>query len=281
MDFETGRFKLRDNITLYYKLYNNSKDEWIVQTHGIGEHCDRHQYLNNLISTKYNLFQYDLRGHGRSEGKRAYVKDFESFMKDLHEILMWLSKEKSMSKFKLLGHSMGGHITGAYMQKYAVASMYPELVILTSPAVFVGGMFEPIAERISHSIFTKLSSFPSITVAGTVNLNDLSHDAKVGVDYKNDPLTRLKLHSKLLFSFLKSIKETWNRPLNAKCPVIITMGTKDKVVSPQAAEKYCNEIDKNVEYHSIEGAFHEIHNEIPQYREPFFTYLKNKLQVQS
>jgi acylglycerol lipase len=281
MEIETGRIKLRDNITLYYKYYNNDKDNLIVQTHGIGEHCDRHLYLNDLVSSKYNLFQYDVRGHGRSEGRRAFVKEFDYFMKDLHEILLWLVSEKQMNKFTLLGHSMGGHITAAYMQKYAVSEMYPEKVILTSPPVFVGGPLEIIAQKIGHSVFAKLATLPSIPVPGTVNLDDLSHDIKVGQDYKRDPLTRLKLHSKLLFSFVKSIKETWNRPLNIKCPVVITCGSKDNLVSFNACQKYCREIEKDIEFHSVEGAFHEIHNEIPQYREPFFDYLKTKLEITS
>ena len=41
------------------------------------------------------------------------------------------------------------------------------------------------------------------------------------------------------------------------------------------AISYFTEIDKSFKLTVIDGAYHEIHNEIEKYRKPYFDYLKN------
>ena len=73
---ENRFIQLRDGIKIHSQIKEVGGPLWIVFTHGLGEHLGRHNYLHGLFSNNFNIFQYDLRGHGRSEGKRAYIKDF-------------------------------------------------------------------------------------------------------------------------------------------------------------------------------------------------------------
>ena len=56
--------------------------------HGFGEHCGRYgpmaDYLN---SQKIAVVTLDLRGHGKSEGRRGVVKSYDEFREDLAALL--------------------------------------------------------------------------------------------------------------------------------------------------------------------------------------------------
>ena len=66
---------MKDGVELHAKIQETGSPIWLIHTHGIGEHLDRHQYLTDLFGKDFNIFQYDLRGHGRSLGPSAYVEE--------------------------------------------------------------------------------------------------------------------------------------------------------------------------------------------------------------
>ena len=46
-----------------------------------------------MFSQYFNVCIYDLRGHGLSGGKRAYVESFSEFTDDLEEMISYLTRE--------------------------------------------------------------------------------------------------------------------------------------------------------------------------------------------
>jgi len=56
----------------------------LIVTHGAAEHSDCYQRFAEEMAPKgWTVFVWDLRGHGRSEGKRGYVNRFQDFSNDL------------------------------------------------------------------------------------------------------------------------------------------------------------------------------------------------------
>ena len=83
----------------------------IIITHGLGEHSECYQRLvEGLASLNMNIHGWDLRGHGRSEGKRGVIYDFLNFCEDLKIFLKYIQDQHPISPIFLLGHSMGGLI---------------------------------------------------------------------------------------------------------------------------------------------------------------------------
>ena len=113
------KLSLSDQLALFCDYKNNGKEKCLIVTHGIGEHCGRHQYLNEVLGNQFNIFYYDLRGHGKSDGKSAWVENFEQFYDDLFEIYQHIKENFSEQKISLFGHSMGGLITAGFLQKYS------------------------------------------------------------------------------------------------------------------------------------------------------------------
>lgn len=267
--------KLKCGTELYIEVKESGSPVWIIVTHGIGEHLERHKYISDMFGHDFNIFQYDLRGHGRSLGKRAHIDDFSLYMQDLGEIIKFLKEKYRMSRYILFGHSLGALITCAFIQRFVDPDIYPERLIVNAPPCGDSGLLGTILKVCPGSFIDRLCDFPvSIPLGGLVDLNYLSHDPRIKEDYINDPLNSLKIESKLAFEVMKTVKETFTRPLRSKCLNFVSVGSADKVVGAQELVEYFTAIDKSFQLKIIDGAFHEIHNEIEKYRKPYFEYLK-------
>jgi acylglycerol lipase len=272
--------RVGDNLELYSHLYESGKDHWLICVHGIGEHCDRHQYIVDLFRDRYNICLFDLRGHGRSEGRRTYIKEFRYFYSDLYDVIQHLQKNYKMKKFSLFGHSMGALICSGFTKFYATDSCYPEKVALNAPPVSVGGPAAPIVKKTSKSVVNFLCDLPfTIRLGGLVDLDYLSHDPMIKRDYLTDELVHKKPHSHLLLELVKASKYVFNGPLNYNCPVGCCVGSEDAVVDFPAVKRFFDKVETEANFKIIQGAYHETHFEIEKYRKPYFDWLRDYLTI--
>lgn len=267
--------KMRDGVELYYEITQGNSADWIIWVHGICEHLGRYSHLDELFAKNFNILRFDLRGHGKSQGKRAYVENFEQFVDDLHEVITFLKTNYKSPKYALMGHSMGGLIVAGYMQTKVHKQYYPQVVFFNSPPAGLPGAGGVLARLLPPKITGMLSGIRGgIELKGMVDLKGLSHDPEVGKNYALDKLNSMVIHSALLFNLVNFGKLVFSKPLNAKCPVYTAVGSEDKVVCPQTIIDYCKNIDPTVKIKVFEGSYHELHNEIDKYRLPFFEYMK-------
>ena len=269
---------LRDGLKIKLSLMEAGHPVWLIVTHGLGEHRQRYQFIFDLFSQYFNICVYDLRGHGESGGKRAYIDDFNDYPRDLDEMLDFLQHNYSMKRFYLFGHSMGGLITSSYIQQNQKSKRYPEKVFLSSPAVAGAGNLGKVFELAPLKFLGALKSLPvSLPVEGLLDITKLSHDARVYQNYITDPLNCMKVHTKLFFELLNHSKKVYTRPLRANCDLYVSIGTEDYLVNSLSVIKYFEEIEKNAKLMKFEGAYHEIHNEIKKFQDPYFEKLTSCL----
>lgn len=270
-----------DGTILKCLIRETGASKWLIVTHGLGEHSERHEYMFKLFSANFNIAIYDLRGHGKSGGKRAWVENFSDYLKDLQSVIDFLKKDFSMTNYTLFGHSMGGLITAAYIQNMASTDFYPEKVFLSSPAVAGPGLMGHAFSLAPMLVFDGLVKIPTIPLQGVLDLKKLSHDGRVYEDYIHDPLNQLKVHSKLFFEVLKMGRDVFSRPLRIECPLYVSVGTADGLVHAKLIETYFTKIEKSAQLKTFEGGYHELHNEIEKYRKPYFNFLRQSLTGQS
>ena len=269
---------LSDGTQLHVQITQNNSPRWLIATHGIGEHLARHRHLNELFSQQFNLLLYDLRGHGKSSGRRAYVDRFATYYQDLRQLVDFLQTEYAMERFTLFGHSMGASIVCGYLQQPGHQTPGPEKVFLSSPAISLPGSKGVLVESMPLELFQGLGACPfSLELGGLVDLAKLSRDASVGRDYLKDPLNCLKIHSKLVLELVIAMKSIFARPLGVKCPVHCAYGTGDAVVSPTAIEKYFQQVEPTATIRSFTHAYHELHHEIPMVRKEYFRFLQEAM----
>ena len=275
---EIKKIIMRDGTTIHADIVECGSPIWLVMTHGLGEHCERHFYLHKLFSQYFNICIYDLRGHGKSEGKRAYVESFGEFTDDLGEVLNFLKETYSMNKYMLMGHSMGGLITSSYMQNKVDHSFYPEKVFLSSPVAAVKGAMGKVFSVSSPKLLAGLTNIPlSMKLGGLVDLSKLSHDPRVQELYVTDQYNCLKIHTKLIFEMIAEARNVFSRPLRLNCDGYCSIGTLDGLVESSAVIDFFESIEKNVKLNIVKNGFHELHNEVEKYRTQHFDFLKESL----
>lgn len=266
-----------DGTPLKCLIRETGSNKWLIVTHGLGEHLGRHEYFLKLFSQNFNIAIYDLRGHGRSGGRRAWVEDFSHFAKDLDAVIEFLSKNFNLQEYVLFGHSMGGLITADYVQNVAKEEKYPEKVFLSSPAVAASGAMGPLFANAPKFLMEGLSKLPTIPISGVLNLRKLSHDGRVYESYIKDEYTILKIHTKLYFELLKTSREVFSRPLRVNCALYCSIGTKDVLVNPKLMIDYFTKMEKSAQLKVFEGGYHELHNEIDKFKKPYLNFLRQSL----
>jgi len=275
---EEKKISLRDGETIHANIAENGTTSWIIVTHGLGEHSGRHEYIHKLFSQYFNICFYDLRGHGKSTGKRGYVDKFEQFTSDLDEVITYLKDQYSMKKYILFGHSMGGLITASYMQNRVKSDFYPEKVFLSAPATSGAGTLGKVFNIAPIKFMQTLSSIPvSIPLTGVLDISKLSHDPRVYESYVVDKLNVLKIHSKLFLEILHEARKVFSRPLRVRCDLYCAVGTDDYLVGSESTINYFRMIEKNAKLKVIEGGYHELHNEIDKFSVEYLAFLKDSI----
>lgn len=277
MHAETKKIILRDqnfNISIFEK----GSPVWIIVTHGLGEHLKRHEYFAKMFSQYFNLCFYDLRGHGLSDGKKAYVSDFREFVWDLEALVQYLQKSYSMKRYILFGHSMGGLITASFIQSIASKNFYPEKVFLSAPPAATGGFLGDFFRYSPQKLTRTLCHLPfNLELKGLVDLNFLSHDHRIKEEYEKDPLNSLRLSTKLCFELINASRDVFSKPLRSECPLYAAVGGGDSIVNVRAFKDYFEKIEKGAQTLIVPDAYHEMHNEIEKYRTPYLEFLKKSM----
>ena len=98
-------------VPLYYRIIGQGKTVMLI--HGFAEEGSIWQNQLDVLKKNYRLIIPDLPGSGRSGIQKDMSMD--GLADSMHEIL---KKEASNSKTIMIGHSMGGYVTLAYVEKY-------------------------------------------------------------------------------------------------------------------------------------------------------------------
>ena len=226
----------------------------VVFVHGICEHLGRYAYIKEkFIKENYNVYRYDARGHGKSEGRRGYLEDFDDYLEDLNLFVDMVKNENKGLKLILVGHSMGGLVATAY------TSRCPDKVDLLAIS---GG-----ANRCPKS--AKALKFLPFNLMGKINYVNKLGDAvcsvkEVGIEYNKDPLVLKKISFRLLGNaFVKGVNFVNKNINNIKCPVIVMHGEKDGVVGKDIGEwTFANLKCKDKVLKIYPNLYHEIFNEV-------------------
>jgi alpha-beta hydrolase superfamily lysophospholipase len=145
----------------------------VILAHGYGEHVGRYEHVAAaLVANGAVLYAVDHVGHGKSEGERVLIDDFERVVDDLHELDRRARADHPGLPVVLIGHSMGGLIAARYAQRYGDSLT---AVVLSGPLV---GAWEAAGQLLA------LLEIPDVPL----DITTLSRDPQVGRDYDSDSL---------------------------------------------------------------------------------------------
>lgn len=167
-------------FTAYYPAQGRGTVLWV---HGYAEHSGRYQaVLEYLLRHGWSQIVWDLRGHGRSTGRRGYVTDLEEYLLDLTAV--WTHyKSKVPAPIVLAGHSLGGLISLRYIQQYGEL-LKPMAVVISAPLIALK-VEVPAWKRAMASVAARF--FPTLSLPSGLQPKALTHDPAEARAYAEDP----------------------------------------------------------------------------------------------
>jgi esterase len=113
-----SRFIVRDGIKLHHLDWGNHGRHPIVLVHGSRLHAHVWNHFSRRFRERYHIVALDQRGHGDSGWGSPDGYHMENFYQDLRAVV----EARGLSRFTLIGHSLGGRVSMLY------AHRHPELV---------------------------------------------------------------------------------------------------------------------------------------------------------
>ncbi len=234
----------------------------LLVLHGFGEHGGRYLHFPHFLQGHVGTVYFpELRGHGRSEGLRGHIADFDLFVKDAAFLIRRLD-EKLKERFKkseihILGHSMGGHI--------ALRAVFqdPELplrsVTISAPFLGVKGRV-PVSKRLAAYVLS--NTWGTLQIPTGMDVEGLSRDPEVVENYRNDRLNHSKMTPRFYTSMVRAWNDTLKRESGIHYPIQFLVPQADRVVDADRAISFFKRLkhrDKRLK--TYPDFFHEPFNE--------------------
>lgn len=265
----------------YIKGYKGVKlfqRNWVVENaaanvvflHGFGDHSARYGHFAAFLnSNNISFYTFDLRGHGKSEGARWNVENFNYFLRDLNLFMENIGVDKTLKNVFFIGYSMGSTILLKYLINY---SYKPSGVILISPA-FGAYMFGiPVPDTFINTmssfigpITRTLDGIAFLPLIGSKIYDKyLTHNSTEIESFKQDPLVNQKSFKlRMGLEISKNIVEVKRNAIYLTLPLLILYGKDDRIVPTSPIKKFFDSLlSKDKELIEYRELFHDLLHEI-------------------
>lgn len=257
---QEGSFSGYDDLELFWQswLVSNPRATLII-THGHGEHSECYSNLvEGLTGSGYQVYGWDLRGHGKSGGKRGVVSSFDEYIRDLRLFIEYVRPRIQSHPFYLLGHSMGALVLLKYLTRNGLG--WSSGIVLSSPLLGIKVKVTKTKARLAKMLG---SIAPGITLPTEIKNEDLTRDKVLLRKYEKDPYRHDRMNSVLYMAIIDNIEYILQRADKIPGPVLMQISGKDKVVSHEAAISFYENLPiKEKQLIVYENMTHEVYNDV-------------------
>lgn len=257
-----GFFKGHQDINLFFQIWDNPEARGtVIITHGHGEHSESYSRLIKAFENdRWSFYGWDLRGHGRSEGRRGFVAEFDDYCKDYKIFLDQVLKNEKIRKgpVVLLCHSMGALVQLKTLIRNPDISC--TAIIVSSPLL---GLSVPVPFYKSKGAILLNSLLPQITMGNELTNDMLTRDLDVIREYEQDALRHTRMSPGAFLGILESCEYVHPRAIDVKMPALFILAENDPVVSTPDAKAFYEKMGSaRKELYIYPEAKHELINDI-------------------
>ncbi len=262
-EIETGFAPSRDETQLLFRWHAVAESKaLVVVVHGFGEHSGRYLHVFEALNQAgYSCLAIDLRGHGRSGGRRAFVERFTDYLDDV-DAAVGLGRERMPDgPLFVLGHSMGGLIVANWIMDRGDRA---KGFVLSSPAMGVA-LAVPGWKDVLGRVMSRL--IPGLAIPTGLDPKLVSRDPAVVEAYVGDRLILTQATARWYVEFLGAQERALHGAQGVTKPALVMQAAEDGLVDPVASERYASALGgDDVTFSRFDGLYHEIFNE-PEQRE--------------
>jgi acylglycerol lipase len=255
IEHEENMSEASDGIQLFNQYWRpqNPKAVLII-VHGLKDHSTRYASLaEQLVSHGYTVCSLDLRGHGKSEGERAFVNSFDDYLRDLDLFYDKVRRGEPGKPVFLFGHSMGGAIALLF-----TLSRNPEIrgLVLSAPALKVPSDVSPLLVWFTKRLGLIAPKRPIFKLDNKFFTRDVQALAAMN----SDPLIYNKPHpARTAAELLRAIQRIQKTMSSLTIPVILMHGTADQITNPDGSRQLNQAaLAKDKTMKLYEGHFHDL-----------------------
>ena len=228
----------------------------VLIVHGFGEHSGRYIHvMERLAQAGLRAVAMDLRGHGRSDGRRGDIKRYGIFFDDIAEI--WKSVSAGGVPAFLYGHSLGGQIVLNFAAERRTGAAG---LVATSPwleLAFVPPGWKRALARLAAKVW------PSFTQRTDMVPERLSRDLEFLRAMRDLHLVHHRMSARLYYEITSAARRAAEEAPRFEFPVLLVHGDHDPVTSMAATERLYTRMDsQDKTLVIVPGALHETHNDL-------------------
>ena len=258
MDSGDGSFQSGSGANIFYRCWTPAEPRAVLLlAHGLAEHSGRYgEFASYFADAGIVVYALDLPGHGKSDGKRGHVRDFQEYTDAVGALLLLARQAHPNIPFVLFGHSMGGLIAADFLLQHQEEFV---AAVLTGPAIQAPQQPSDVVLLINRMI---AAVAPRLGVT-QLDASGVSRDPQVVIDYEDDPLVfRGKVTARLVTELFAAMTRVVANAVSIRLPLLIMHGSEDTLTAVEGSkllyETVSSEDKKIVIY---DGLYHEILNE--------------------
>lgn len=249
--------KARDGTELYTRHWATAAEPKavVVIMHGLKDYAAHYDaFAARLTAAGYGVYAFDLRGHGRSAGKRVAPGKWLDYVDDLDRFIEQVAVKEPGKPVFLFGHSMGGAIATltAIRHRAALSGL-----ILSAPALAVDAVPLLLAATQMAGALT-----PGAKALDLAN-EDFSSDPNAAKVMSADPLIEQSPGpARTAAGLINGMELIWAHTDGLTLPILALHGTRDALTAPAGSRALIHaapSTDKTLKIY--EGLFHDLMHE--------------------
>ena len=220
--------------------------------HGYGDHSSRHLPLMRWLGERVACHALDLRGQGRAEGRRGFVRRWDEYLEDVEAFLSLPALNNDRPLF-LLGHSHGALVLAVAIER----GIRPiSGCILTSP-FFAARLAVPRYKIWAAHLLDPI--IPWMPVASGLADDMMTSDPAMRADSKADPLVARAATPRWYLGSLAAQKRVLADAGNFTLPLLLLFGGADPIADEEMARTFFDSVaSRDKSFKLYPGMLHEI-----------------------
>jgi lysophospholipase len=247
-------------VRLHHKTALPQSPAWarLLILHGYGEHCGRYLEVMRWMPDRGVACEaIDFRGHGRSSGRRGFIRRWDEYLDDVEAFLAMHSKVgPTAGPLFILGHSHGGLIAIAAGERGILSRAGVAGCVLSSPFL-KSRMPTPAFKRILAHAANHLA--PWLRVSTGIRGDWLTSDPAKAAEDRGDSLMHKTATPRWYVTMSAMQRRVMADAASFRLPAFVILGDSDIVADPATtAEFYKRAGSADKSLYTYPGRVHEL-----------------------